>query len=128
MSEGREPRKLLEAARHFSDDQVAFDFVVSLRRPNGEPVCSGCGCMEASFLDTRSIWECKGFARQFSVRVGSMFEDSPLPFSKWLPAMWLIVNSKNGISSYEVARALGVTQKSAWHMIHRVRLAMTTGM
>jgi transposase-like protein len=73
------------------------------------------------------VWRCNGCRRQFSVKVGTIFEDSPLPFSKWLPAMWLIVNAKNGISSCELARALGVTQKSAWHMLHRIRLAMQSG-
>lgn len=127
MPASKQPSTLLDAIRYFSDEQVAFDYVVKLRWPTGEPVCPRCGCMEVSFLSARSIWKCKGCKRQFSVRVGSIFEDSPLPFSKWLPAMWLIVNSKNGISSCELARAIGITQKSAWHMLHRIRLAMTTG-
>jgi transposase-like protein len=121
------PRTLLEAIRYFSDNQVAFDFVVKLRWPTGEPVCPRCGCMEVSFLSTRRIWKCKGCKRQFSVRVGTIWEDSPLGFDKWLPAMWLTVNSKNGISSHELGRAIGVTQKTAWHLSHRIRLAMTTG-
>jgi transposase-like protein len=127
MASAREPRNLLEAVRYFSDEEVAFNFVVKLRWPTGKPVCPRCGCMEVSFLSTRSIWKCKACKRQFSLRVGTIFEDSPLPFSKWLPAMWLISNSKNGISSCELGRAIGITQKSAWYMLHRIRLAMATG-
>jgi transposase-like protein len=73
------------------------------------------------------VWNCKGCKRQFSAKIGTIFEESPLPFSKWLPAMWLIANAKNGISSCEVARALGVTQKTAWFMLHRIRLAFESG-
>jgi transposase-like protein len=127
MANSKQPSTLLEAIRYYSDEQVAFDYVVKLRWPTGKPVCPRCGCMDVSFLSTRNIWKCQACVRQFSVRVGSIFEDSPLPFSKWLPAIWLIVNSKNGISSCELGRAIGVTQKSAWHMLHRIRLAMTAG-
>jgi hypothetical protein len=73
------------------------------------------------------IWRCNGCRKQFSVKVGTIFEDSPIKLSKWLPAMWLITNAKNGISSYELHRALGVTQKTAWFMLHRIRLAMQNG-
>ncbi len=83
--------------------------------------------MEHSFLSTRGIWKCKGCEKQFSVKLGTIFEDSPLGLDKWLPAVWLTANSKNGISSHELGRALGVTQKSAWFMLHRIRLAMQTG-
>jgi transposase-like protein len=121
------PRTLLEAVRYFSDEQRAFDFVVSLRWTDGRPVCPDCGSLEQSFISTRRIWKCKACKRQFSVRVGTIFEDSPIPFAKWLPCIWLIANSKNSISSYEVARAIGVTQKTAWFMLHRIRAAMETG-
>ena len=77
-----------------------------------------------SFLSTRLHWFCKGCKKQFTVKVGTIFEDSPIGMDKWMIAVWLIVNAKNGISSYEVARALGITQKSAWFMMHRVRLAL----
>jgi transposase-like protein len=112
----------LEAVRYFSDKDVALTFVAKLRWPDGKPVCPRCGGVEHSFLATRRI--CK---KQFSVKVGTIFEDSPLGFDKWLPAIWLIANSKNGVSSHEMARSLGVTQKSAWFMLHRIRLAMQSG-
>src|ERR1017187_2457088 len=118
------PTTLLEAIRYFSDSERAFQFVVRLRWPTGEPACPRCGCLEHSFLTTRKIWKCKGCKRQFSLKVGTIFEDSPIGFDKWLPAMWLLANSKNSVSSHELARSLGVTQKTAWFMFHRLRLAM----
>jgi len=121
------PTTLLEAIRYFSDPDLALAFVVRLRWPTGEPACPRCGCLEHSFLTTRKIWKCKGCKRQFSAKVGTIFEDSPIGFDKWLPCVWLIANSKNSISSYEVSRALGVTQKTAWFMLHRVRIAMEVG-
>jgi len=126
MSDQKLPSSLLEAVRHFSDLDVATGFVAKLRWPNG-PVCPRCEGTEHSYLTTRRIWKCKGCKKQFSVKVGTIFEDSPLGLDKWLPAVWLIANSKNGISSHELGRALGVTQKSAWFMLHRIRLAMQTG-
>lgn len=120
------PRNLLEAITYFADRDVANEFVAKLRWPNG-PVCPRCGCVEYSYLTTRRLWKCKGCKKQYSVKIGSIFEDSPLGLDKWLPAIWLIANSKNGISSHELGRALGVTQKSAWFMLHRIRLAMQTG-
>jgi transposase-like protein len=118
------PTTLLEAIQYFSDPDRALAFVVRLRWPTGEPVCPRCGDLENSFISTRRIWKCKGCKKQFSAKVGTIFEDSSIGFDKWLPAFWLIANSKNSISSYEVARALGVTQKTAWYMLHRIRLAM----
>jgi transposase-like protein len=120
------PQTLLEAIRYFSDPDICLKFVVELRWPNG-PSCPRCGCKELSFLSTRRLWKCKDCKKQFSVKVGTIFEDSPLGLDKWLAAIWLIANAKNGISSWEIHRALGVTQKSAWFMLHRVRLAMQTG-
>jgi transposase-like protein len=122
----RLPKSLLEAIRYFSDLDVANDYVAKLRWPDG-PVCPRCGGTEHSFLTTRRLWKCKNCKRQFSVKVGSIFEDSPLGLDKWLPAIWLAANSKNGISSHELGRALGITQKSAWFMLHRIRLAMQSG-
>ncbi len=119
------PTTLLEAVRYFSDLDVANEFVAKMRWPDG-PVCPRCGGVEHSYLTTRRLWKCKACKRQFSVKVGTIFEDSPLGLDKWLPAVWLIANSKNGISSHELARALGVTQKSTWFMLHRIRLAMQT--
>ena len=120
------PSTLIEAVSYFSDVDVATKFVAELRWPNG-PVCPECGGVEHSYLKTRRLWKCKECEKQYSVKVGTIFEDSALSLSKWLPAIWLIANSKNGISSHELARALGVTQKSAWFMLHRIRLAMQTG-
>ena len=126
MSAKRLPNTLLEAIRYFADLDVATEYVAKLRWPNG-PVCPRCGSVEHSYLTTRRIWKCKACKRQFSVKLGTIFEDSPLGLDKWLPAVWLAANSKNGISSHELARALGVTQKSAWFMLHRIRLAMRSG-
>jgi transposase-like protein len=122
----RLPETLIEAIRYFTDIDVCTEFVAAMRWPEG-PVCERCGGMEHSYLATRRVWKCKGCKRQFSVKVGTIFEDSPLGLDKWLPAVWLIANSKNGISSHELGRALGVTQKSAWFMLHRIRLAMQAG-
>jgi transposase-like protein len=122
----KKPANLLEAIRYFADLDIATDYVAKLRWPSG-PVCPRCGCMEYSYLTTRRIWKCKACKRQYSVKVGTVFEDSPLGLDKWLPATWLAANSKNGISSHELARSLGVTQKSAWFMLHRIRLAMQQG-
>jgi transposase-like protein len=122
------PDSLLQAIRFFSDLDVATEYVAKMRWPNG-PVCPNCGGVEHSYLKTRRLWKCKqkGCSKQFSVKVGTIFEDSALGLDKWLPAVWLIANSKNGISSHELGRSLGVTQKSAWFMLHRIRLAMQTG-
>lgn len=126
MSTKRLPTTLVEAVVYFSDAEIANDYVAKLRWPDG-PVCPRCNGTEHSYLKTRRIWKCKSCKRQFSVKLGTIFEDSPLPLTKWLPAIWLAANSKNGISSHELARALGITQKSAWFMLQRVRLAMQTG-
>jgi len=118
------PKTLQQAVAFFSDPQKTFDYSVKLRWPEGKVTCPRCGGTEHSFISTRRIWFCKDCKKQFTVKVGTIFEDSPLGMDKWMIAVWLIVNAKNGISSYEIARALGVTQKSAWHMMHRIRLAM----
>jgi transposase-like protein len=120
------PTNLLEAVRYFSDLDVATDYVAHLRWPSG-PVCPRCGALDHSYVTTRRLWKCKACKRQFSVKLGTIFEDSALGLDKWLPAVWLAANSKNGISSHELGRALGVTQKSAWFMLHRIRLAMQVG-
>jgi len=118
------PKTLQEAVVYFSDPQRTFEYAVSFRWPTGQVVCPRCGSVEHSFISTRRIWYCKGCHRQFSVKVGTVFEDSPLGMDKWMTAAWLITNCKNGISSYEIARDLGVTQKTAWFMLQRIRLAM----
>lgn len=123
-----EPRTLMEAVRYFADPDVALKHIVELRWPNGVE-CPTCGRTDVRFLATRRLWECKGqhSRKQFSAKVGTIFEDSALPLDKWFVAIWMVANCKNGISSYEMARALGITQKSAWHMNHRIRLAMKLG-
>jgi transposase-like protein len=120
------PQTLQDAIVHFSDPDVCLKFVAELRWPDG-PECPDCHGKALSFLSTRRLWKCKACKRQFSVKVGTIFEDSALRLDKWLAAIWMIANCKNGISSYEIHRALGITQKSAWHMLHRIRLAMQTG-
>jgi transposase-like protein len=126
MSESGLPTSLIEAIRYFSDQDVCVQFVAQLRWPDG-PVCPSCGGTEHSYLKSRRLWKCKACKRQFSVKVGTIFEDSAIPLDKWLAAMWMIANSKNGVSSHEMARSLGITQKSGWFLLHRVRLAMQTG-
>jgi transposase-like protein len=122
------PSNLLEAVRYFADLDVANDFVAKMRWPDG-PMCPACGSTEYSYLTTRRVYKCKQkeCRKQYTVKLGTIFSDSPLGLDKWLPAVWLVANSKNGISSHELGRALGVTQKSAWFMVHRIRLAMQTG-
>src|SRR6266704_3753111 len=119
------PETLLEAVTYFSDPDRALAFMVAMRWPNGI-VCPYCQSERNSFLSSRRIWKCmeKTCRKQFSAKVGTAFEDSPISLEKWLPCVWLLVNCKNGISSYELHRALGVTQKTAWFMLHRIRLAM----
>src|SRR6266568_4207787 len=107
------PETLMEAIRYFADPDVAVDFTARLRWPDG-PECPACGGKEHSFLKTRRLWKCKGCKKQFSVKVGTIFEDSPIGLDKWLCSMWLVANCKNGVSSYEIARDLKVTQTTAW--------------
>lgn len=123
-----ELQTLVEAIRYFSDPDVCLEFVANLRWPNG-PACPTCGSVEVRFIKTRRLWECKEKheRKQFSVKVGTIFEDSPLSLDKWLATIWMLANSKNGVSSYEVSRNIGVTQKSAWFMLHRIRLALEDG-
>src|SRR6267142_1664050 len=116
---GQLPESLQEAVVYFSDVERAHKYAVKLRWPKGIE-CPRCNSKEHSYISTRRIWFCKGCKKQFTVKVGTIFEDSALGMDKWMIAVWMIVNCKNGISSYEIARALGITQKSAWFMMHRV--------
>jgi transposase-like protein len=118
----------MQAVRYFADADRTLETMVALRWPTGVH-CPTCGRVDVRFIATRRLWECteKHPKRQFSAKVGTIFEDSPLPLDKWFVAVWSIANCKNGISSYELARAIGVTQKSAWHMLHRIRVAMEVG-
>jgi len=122
------PTTLIEAVAYFSDPDRANAYIVSRRWPNGI-ACPrmGCGSAAVQYIKTRLLWRCKECKRNFSAKTGSIFEHSPLPFTKWLPAMWLLANTKNGTSSWELHRALGVTQKTAWFMFHRIREAMKDG-
>lgn len=124
----KEPNTLLEAVRYYADPEIAFEAAKAFRFPNGVH-CPACGRADARFISTRKMWECKEKhpRRQFSVKVGTLMEDSPLSLDKWFVAMWCIANCKNGVSSYELAASLGITQRSAWHLLHRVRLAMKVG-
>lgn len=131
MDKNALPKTLLQAVEYFKDEDVAQEFVKVLRWPDGV-FCPSCGSKELSYIETRKLWKCKNkecgkYNKQFSVKKGTIFEDSPISLSKWLPAIWMIANNKNGKSSYELARDLGVTQKTAWFMLHRIRLAMQTG-
>jgi transposase-like protein len=125
----REPETLLEAIRYFADVDLSLKFMASLRWPDGKVRCPSCGSEEVTFMSSRRIWQCKGqhLKRQFSVKVGTIFEDSPIGLDKWFAVIWMLANDRNGISSYEVGRAVGVTQKTAWFMLDRIRLAMQTG-
>src|SRR6202453_1898797 len=124
--ESTQPQTLQAAIRHFSDEQVCIDTVAALRWPKG-PVCPACGHAEHYYLKTQKRWKCKECHKQFSVKLGTIFEDSPITLDKWLTALWMLVNCRNGVSSYEVARDLGITQKSAWFVLHRLRFALQTG-
>jgi transposase-like protein len=121
-----EPKTLQEAIVYFADQENCLSYLVA-RRPewaNGV-ICPTCGSDKVSFLKNQLRWQCSVHhpKRQFSVKVGTIFEESPIGLDKWLAAMWMILNCKNGISSCEIHRALGVTQKTAWFMLHRIRLA-----
>ena len=121
------PETLTGAIRYFGNADTCHEFLSEMRWPRGIH-CPRCNSKNVGKLvKPRRIWNCKACKKQFSVKVGTIFEDSPLGLEKWLPATWLIVNAKNGISSCELARDLGVTQKTAWFMLHRIRLAMQDG-
>jgi transposase-like protein len=120
------PNSLLGAVRYFSDLAVCNRYMQKIKWPGGEPCCPKCGSVNIGEISTRSMLKCRDCKKQFSYKVGTIFEDSPLGLDKWFVAVWAIANAKNGISSCELARALKVTQKTAWFMLHRVREAMTS--
>ncbi len=121
------PETLHECIRYFASGKRALGFMKSIRWPDGIVKCPRCQSDKVSFLSTRSLWKCKACGKQSSVKVGTIMEDSPMSLDKWLCAFWLIANAKNGISSYELGRSLGLTQKTAWFLLHRIRLAMQEG-
>jgi transposase-like protein len=125
-NKGKFPTTLQQAIIYFSDAENCSNFLMQLRWPTGVE-CPNCGGREVSYLSTRRLWKCKACKKQFSVKVGSIMEDSPIGLDRWLAAIWLIANAKNGISSCELARSLGMTQKSAWFVLHRIRKAMQNG-
>jgi transposase-like protein len=118
------PKTLQEAVVYFADPQRAFEYALRLRFPDGNVTCPRCGNAKHSFIKTRRIWFCYDCKKQFSLKVGTIFEDSPLGLDKWMVAFWLLANAKNGISSHELGRALGIHQNSAWFMLQRIRLVM----
>lgn len=122
------PKTLQQAILFFSNPDNCLAYLVARRWPNGV-VCPTCGREDVSFLAKQRKWQCKSAhtQRQFSAKVGTIFEDSPLGLDKWLMAVWMLTNCKNGVSSYEIHRAIGVTQKTGWFMLQRIRLAMQTG-
>ena len=121
-------KTLQQAVTHFADSENCRKFMVFMRWPDGKVKCPHCDCEKVTWLAKAKVYQCYGDhpKSKFSLKVGTVFEDSAIGLEKWLPAVWLLSNSKNGISSYEVHRALGVTQKTAWFMLHRIRLAMVT--
>lgn len=118
-----------EAILFFADCENCRKAVAAIRWPDGVIRCPTCGSEQVTYLASQRRWKCYGKhpKAQFSLKVGTIFEDSPIGFEKWLPALWLLTNCKNGISSYELARALGVTQKTAWFMLSRLRMALHAG-
>ena len=124
----KEPKTLQEAIVSFADPDNCIEYLVERRWPDGVVVCPTCGRNDVSYVAKRRVWQCKSRhpKSQFSIKVGTIFEDSPIGLDKWLAAMWMYANSKNGVSSWEIHRSLGVTQKTAWFMHHRIALALHT--
>jgi transposase-like protein len=123
------PQTLQEAIKYFAKDDRAFEYMKNVRWPTGKVVCPRCGSEKVSFISTRKLWTCSECKtkKQFTLRIGTILEDSAIPFEKWICAFWLIANAKNGISSYEIGRSLGVTQRTGWFMLQRIRLSMQNG-
>jgi transposase-like protein len=125
----KSPKTLQDAILYFADYDRCRMFLMELRWPDGAVKCPRCGADNVTWLEKARVWKCyaKHERPTFTLKTGTIFEESPIPLEKWLPAAWLLINCKNGISSYELSRDLGVTQKSAWFMLHRIRLAMQNG-
>src|SRR5713226_9749202 len=122
----REPKSLQEAIVYFSNPDNCIDYLAIRRWPNGKVVCPTCGSDKVKFNPARRLWQCSTHhaKRQFSIKVGTVMEDSAIALDKWMTATWMVTNCKNGVSSYEIARDVKVSQKSAWFMLQRIRLAM----
>jgi transposase-like protein len=123
----KKPVTLQQAIVYFGDADRAFDYAKFLRWPDGKVTCPRCASESNSFVKSRRLWFCNGCKKQFTVKVGTTFEDSPIGLDKWMTAVWMICSCKNGVSSYEIHRSIGVTQKTAWFMLHRIREAMKSG-
>jgi transposase-like protein len=125
MASASEPKTLQSAIQYFGDPDNCLNYLIARRWKDGV-ACPTCDSKSVSFVASRRVWQCKTRhpKSQFSIKVGTIFEDSPIGLDKWLTAMWMVANCKNGVSSWEVSRSLGVTQKSAWFMLQRIRLAM----
>jgi transposase-like protein len=123
------PKTLQQAIQFFGEYENCRQFMILVRWADGKVRCPQCESDKVTYLEKARLYRCYGDhpKQKFSLKVGTVFEDSPIGLDKWLPALWLLVSCKNGISSYEVASALGITQKSAWFMMHRIRLAMQSG-
>src|SRR5437660_450830 len=122
----KEPKSLQEAIIYFANPDNCIDYLAIRRWPSGIVACPTCGSVKVKYRANRRTWTCSTHhaKREFSIKIGTVMEDSPIPLDKWLTATWLVTNCKNGISSYEIARDVKVTQKSSWFMLHRIRLAM----
>jgi transposase-like protein len=120
------PQTLQEAIQYFTEFENCRQFMIAIRWPDGKVRCPECGSEKVTYLQKARLYKCYGDhpRPKFSLKVGTVFEDSPIPLEKWLPAVWVVVNCKNGVSSWELHRSLGVTQKTAWFMLHRIRLAI----
>jgi transposase-like protein len=120
------PKTLLQAVQYFASEENCINYLAAKRWPDGVVVCPTCGRKGAGYLEKQKRWQCSARhpKRQFSIKVGTIMEDSPIGLDKWLPVMWLIANCRNGISSWEIHRDLGVTQNTAWFLLQRVRLGM----
>jgi transposase-like protein len=127
-SQIQQPKTLTEAVRYYSDEQTCINAVAAIRWADGKPVCPKCNVVEGDrkhyWLATQKRWKCYSCRKQFSVKVNSIFADSPLGLDVWMVALWMLCNCKNGVSSYEIARATGIAQKSAWFMLQRLRLVL----
>ena len=121
-----EPKTLQEAIIYFADPDNCITYLAARRWKGSVAVCPTCGSKDVSFVASRRLWQCKTRhpKAQFSIKVGTIFEDSPITLDKWLLAMWMLANCKNGVSSYQISRATGISQKSTWFMLQRIRLAL----
>jgi transposase-like protein len=120
-----EPQTLTEAIRYYSDELTCINLLASIRWADGQVCCSACGEIgNTIWLANQKRWKCRGCKKQFSIKVGTIFEDSPIGLDKWMVAVWMLANCRNGVSSYEIMRNIGVSQKCTWHMLHRIRKAM----